>query len=997
LGRAILAAQVPLSQLGLAFGICGWLFCWLTRRSDAANPISQAWTKIGMALLGLGWAVSVAGTPPWQAFAVSGIALWLLGDRLRWRHKPLLLITLLLLGLQTYLLLWRLLPISFQQTVLSTAVAWFGVDGMPIGLLGLAGFPYLWIMLTIAGGLRQRQSKLATLTDLLALGLGGILLVLSLNNPPVRAISLSLAAITLTTQLRHRPLAPGWLYGNHLLILVAIAAWINVIWAELDALAWARILLLGMAIEWSLSIGAPVIWRRSCWHFGLGMAGLSYFLLPNWLNGLLSITDQNLIWIVTPVLLTGLSRLRQFYQPRTAAWISAASLIAQLFLLNHVNAWLLSLAVATGLMLINTLRLKHLTAALLTLAFGLGCEAMLIYRYFPDLLTFERIMILLAVNLWLLWLLESGLARLTGLTHRLADSSQQIQLYAEAANLWAGTIGLFSLISLSLQSLLTYALATYFLAAKSSSGELLISSSLIAAAFAYRIWRNRAQEPLLYGFAWAVELVAVTAIDWRLDGQQALQSLAIVTLAFGLFSQLSGDWLHRSGQAYRRSWHLIPLLYAGFGALLGHYQFTATTGLYLFAAALTGIGVGRRTAALKPLTLIALLLSSVAVYELLVYQLLQSRGGNPGDGITLLAGLAAAIAVSYRLGQRWLLPYLRLERQSLAWIAHLHWGFGSGLAFFALLLGISDSGFWLWLLFTTVLSLYALLHGRHTPNPETGSDQWTYLGIAEALCLISYALYRTVPDTNLLTSWAATLAVGVAMGLYFLPWRSWGWSQRPWQQMALLLPGVIVLLTATAITLQSLLISAAFYAWIAKTEQRPRLGYLSLGLFNWAAWRYLASIGWLNLTWSSSLLTISLLYIAQLDPALQGTSAREQRHWLRSLAVGLLSLTLFYQAEIETNPTAFTISLITLGLAIGLVLLGLALRVRAFLYVGTIAFILKVLRLLGLFINQYSLLLWAVGIVLGLLFIWIAATFEARRSQMSALMQYWLNEFANWE
>jgi hypothetical protein len=77
--------------------------------------------------------------------------------------------------------------------------------------------------------------------------------------------------------------------------------------------------------------------------------------------------------------------------------------------------------------------------------------------------------------------------------------------------------------------------------------------------------------------------------------------------------------------------------------------------------------------------------------------------------------------------------------------------------------------------------------------------------------------------------------------------------------------------------------------------------------------------------------------------------------------------------------------------------LGLVLRVRAFLYVGTLTFIAQVVRLLWLFINQYSLLLWAVGIVIGLVFIWIAATFEARRNQVNGLVQYWLDELANWE
>jgi hypothetical protein len=46
---------------------------------------------------------------------------------------------------------------------------------------------------------------------------------------------------------------------------------------------------------------------------------------------------------------------------------------------------------------------------------------------------------------------------------------------------------------------------------------------------------------------------------------------------------------------------------------------------------------------------------------------------------------------------------------------------------------------------------------------------------------------------------------------------------------------------------------------------------------------------------------------------------------------------------------------------------------------------------------DYSLLLWAIGIAIGILLIWIAATFESRRSQTIAFVQYWLDELAEWE
>ena len=199
------------------------------------------------------------------------------------------------------------------------------------------------------------------------------------------------------------------------------------------------------------------------------------------------------------------------------------------------------------------------------------------------------------------------------------------------------------------------------------------------------------------------------------------------------------------------------------------------------------------------------------------------------------------------------------------------------------------------------------------------------------------------------------------------------------------------------ITIQSLLIAAAFYAGLAYSTQRIRLSYLGVLLLDWAIVRYLLERGSLTLLGVGLVLGGSLLYAAQIDPALRSVSGRERRHWVRSLATGLICLTALYQAEIETGAGGFWVGLVAIGLGLAFVFLGIVLRVRAFLYIGTAVFILRVFRLLWLFISTYSLLLWAVGIVLGLIFIWIAANFEARRSQMNALLQYWMTELAAWE
>jgi hypothetical protein len=84
-----------------------------------------------------------------------------------------------------------------------------------------------------------------------------------------------------------------------------------------------------------------------------------------------------------------------------------------------------------------------------------------------------------------------------------------------------------------------------------------------------------------------------------------------------------------------------------------------------------------------------------------------------------------------------------------------------------------------------------------------------------------------------------------------------------------------------------------------------------------------------------------------------------------------------------------------LGLALGV--LGLALRVRAYLWAGTLGFGLGVLRQGWLLITTYRLLLWGMGILLGLLLIWTAANFERRREQVGFRPSAWIEQLQSWE
>jgi hypothetical protein len=283
-----------------------------------------------------------------------------------------------------------------------------------------------------------------------------------------------------------------------------------------------------------------------------------------------------------------------------------------------------------------------------------------------------------------------------------------------------------------------------------------------------------------------------------------------------------------------------------------------------------------------------------------------------------------------------------------------------------------------------LLAAYAMGAGRR-------QSIWIYAGIGEGLAVLGYVLHQSLP-TAILLPWGAAIASLMAGLLYQLPWPNWGWEKEPGQNSALVLPGLVVLLTMDDIGIAALLITGGCYAGLALVTEQIRLTYLSLLLADWAIFRIFHQAAFTDPLWFVAVFSGSILYVVQIDPTLQQTDRKATRHFLRSLAVGLFCLTALYQSDRDWLP-----GLITIAASLGIIITGLLLRTRAYLYMGTLTFMAKVLLQLWAFISDYSLLLWALGILLGLVFIWVAATFEARRSQTIALMQYWITEIDHWE
>lgn len=437
---------------------------------------------------------------------------------------------------------------------------------------------------------------------------------------------------------------------------------------------------------------------------------------------------------------------------------------------------------------------------------------------------------------------------------------------------------------------------------------------------------------------------------------------------------------------------LSPVLFASVGITARLGEFNAYTGAFVIAAAIAGLGVGARREDWRVLSYFALFGISFGSYELIFYQMLQGRGGSLADAFTLLAAVAAVIA----LVERSLVTLARSRHQetcfgvplpTLKTTAHLHWALGSFLKLTAIAiatafnapltpLGISVS---------FALAAYAVLQGR---DRAVQSDWWVYVGLVQFIGVTVY--FRLVwQELAVLDPWTAAIACLVGLTVLQLPVGHWGWNVTPWHRIAIALPAVRVVATAATIEWFNLFLIAAFYGRIAWRSRSIRWSYLSVGLSAWAIARLIQALQLESPLWFALLIGLPLLYIATVDPALRRPENRAIRHWLRLFGTSIIGFTsFFHNPEIGLAPTV-------IGLIF--VFVGIALQVRAFLFLGTATLILTGIDHAIAFSQAYAFAKWAIALVLGLLLIAIAASFESRRDQMIATWQNWRTRLQEWD
>jgi hypothetical protein len=994
--RAVFVAGIPLSRFGLALGIVGWLFYWLDRDEN-----QTLWQQVGAALLGSGWlisfipdaeAVASGFDPLWQTLAISGLGLWALADRFHRFWEKGTLWAFWAIGLQTYALLRVIFPVSMRRSIMTTLQEAANLQAGAFELTGIGFSGYILFTLALAHYLQSTpRPRFAVLTRQVALGLGLVLALPSLFSPLVRAIYFSFAAAIVLfywwredLEVRHMPRSSATVQHHKLIYLahtsgvIGIVSWIQWSLPQLTAAQWAVILLVGAVLEWGLAaVSRDKFWQKSAWLLGLAQATCAYPLLFDAIDMSGHGAYNGLPWLMVPAALTGLGSLPRLSYRRESSVLSiVAGLLSLVITFTDLNPLLVALAVTTVLLVINTAQLRHMSIAAIGIGTGLMYSGLQVWSLLgrPE----PRWYVLgMAIALWLLWLLRDGLSRWE---QRLEETELPSlpYLFLNAANGWGITFTVA--IGLILGSCVTVGLI------EPMTGlpwhEMTIGGTVAFIAILYRI----SQKPTdlgLWGLAIGAELLVNLTAEW-LDAPLAYRLISTMILGFGTL--LIGEWWQRDPdrEIHWTSFSGVPLFYAAVALLIGHLNFTAITGLATIAVAVLVLLLGRRSATMLPASILGLVAISIGAYEALIHWMMQATGGQTGDGATLLAMLAAILGLGYCICRKPLHERLYIPKPAILIGVILHWATGWIVGLSALAFGISSTGEWLWIGTMAILASTATWQGRR-------KSILIYPALLQWSSAIAFLLKQVLPDEFFL-SWIGLFAALFMGVIYVLPWENWGWEAKPWHNGSLSLPVIAAVITIVDISVPALLLIGGSYGLLAWQQQRIRLSYWGVGFACWGLWRWLGELAVSESVWYVAVLSVAMMYIIEVEPALQVTNAKQQRHLMRCAAIGLFCLTLFYQGLI----TGYW-SVITIGIALGLITVGILRRTRAYLYVGTLTFFVAILRTLWVFVFDYSLLLWAIGIAIGILLIWIAATFESRRSQTIAFVQYWLDELAEWE
>jgi TM2 domain-containing membrane protein YozV len=970
MGLLLLRALVtlPSPDLALAMGLNGW---WLVRLTQ--NRGMGFWAGWFLVLLGWYWANPLGLRPDggWS-WAAAGMVV-VLGELLlqRLRHAPSFLALLGLSGLQLqgWWLLWVAIPEAGRAQIITWATGVGGTLGMPTVLLCVLWLPAVGVMLAArAWWQRQGAVVLARYSGVLALVLGSSLAVASLVNPTWRIVVWAGCGGYLWGWLRGQTqVQRRWIYLGHVLGWSTLLFWVDRVAPTLPELFWALLLFTLAAGLWCWSCTAQP-WAATGWPVGLGLMVLGYgqWLTLTWVWGGHPGSGWMLSAFIPGIFLSLLS-----WQPRCVAprwWVGVAVVtgVGSMVLLPP-GMTTLGLSLATGIAGLGVWRWPHGFPGVVALSLGFALWNRLVTAWFTE-------------GAWVAGVVWAYVLLVWAGRHYASRRREPVAaIYAQICEGWAALVTGIALIFFTYDVFMKYGWGEV---GQSSLWQLWVMG-VLTVGLGYRLVQQ-VQPWVTYGLAWSGEVwLAIGA----LYAASPWVTLGLGNAGLAVLSFLVLAWR----RVLYRSIAWMPLVYGAIGVGVGlGTPLTATTGWTSVALGGVGLGINRQRGGEQLWVYFSAAVITLGLYQFLVYQLLQLPAGKAGDSWMVLAALAVVLSYGYGGLSRWLqgLGWLGLTARQALWIGHGHWGLAVGLACLRFLFPTSRQGVLGNAVVLLLCSVYALGYGRQ-------QGRWVWVGWATLLAAGGDMLMVALPETTLV-QWAGVVASGLGVGLMVAPWQRWGWLDgRPWQEWGLWLPGLNVLVIAAIaggdwVTWPTLLVTAAFYAWAA--QGNIRRSYASLVFLDWGVWKLLRAQGWEDFFIYGLLVGLSLLYLAQVDPYWQqGHTTRTQRHWLRCLATGLVGGTAIWESYGAWVP-----GWLTVGLGLGLAGLGLGLRVRAYLFVGTLIFVLQTVIQAWLFLTTYTFWLWVLG--LGVLLLWVAATLETRRAQLLAWIQTLLRTgWADWE
>jgi hypothetical protein len=1042
--RGLFVANLPLYTFGLAIGIVGWLFAqWglqksrrlaqlqrfskvygasirLARYQTTLTEIAQFYQRIGASLLVLGWLMGIGDlvtTPKgssWQAVSVSILGVIWIWQRLRadWRNRD--VIMLFFVGLQTYLVSsWLWTPLAtgaIFAKILPTLLFLFGQNYPVAGSLLIFPYLLLWVWLTDRFWQQERHAAART-GESLILGTGALLPLVNITTPLSLLIDLlASTAILAHLTLRHMPVRVSYIYLTHICGLATIFAALTYRWEWWRSIArnfvsiagtntFPILDLTGLAIAFAgLSVGElwfcarPVRrawdgWQRSSWAFGLLLAILAYSCFTMLMGFPAARSIWPLWWTIVPTAFTYFATRKPPVQPWQlecqpwAAWCGIGGLGAGLLLTSDRPEWRsILLVVAVGVMFPLVRRLKLVSAAAIHIGFGLGLGVNLLAgRIFPSYW-----LVIGAIACSGLWFVSRKLPRIYALaSDRWAIGIAGFGLAIGSANYAYKHFG-WLIETSTLQELKGFQTA---LSAGSTQWfqsidftTLLATGILAGAMVARKRWRDLSIPDWVWFWCltWTIQL-ALSALIYLLGGNTLVLATANVLLAFPLWV-----WLERRSESESQ---LLPVLLAGWGLLLRLPFFNAYTGLLTVAVGVVGVLTSRKSSH-KSIGYGGMLLITLGCYESIAHYILQAPpGGSVADALTVYGFVTAVLALGYRSGVWWQARCSRdswwdFPLSSLKNVAHTHWAVASAWKIAAATVpAVPMPQLTLLHLFISVLlGGYALIQARE----REGGDWWIYLGLAELMGVGIYArsIFRSlgVVDEGLIL-----IACTIGLLLLLAPWRQWGWHDRPWRTVAFVLPLSRVVFEWQTISLLNLVVLAVFYGGVARRQRQFVWAYFSLLFLNWAGVNLLLQYQLTSPLWYATLVGLSILTAVQWDPYWQ--SAKQNRHYGRILGSGTIAVT----ALVWHQPW------LPIGIGLAIAILGLVLRVRAWLYVGTTAFLLTNAYQLLVLIAEYPITKWAIGLLAGVLIITLAANFERRKEQIERALQHWLDRLQEWE